>query len=170
MIYQCTLDTPLGAATASATDNALTGFWFIGQKYYPANAQHWIEKPDYPVFAALRVWLDAYFAGENPALDLPLKPKGTDFQEAVWKILLQIPHGKLSTYGDIAKQMAAQRGLSSMSSQAVGGAVGHNPISVLIPCHRVIGSTGSLTGYAGGIDKKIALMHLEGASVNGQLI
>lgn len=170
MIYQCTLDTPLGAATASAADNALTGFWFIGQKYYPANTQHWIEKPDYPVFAALRVWLDAYFAGKNPTLDLPLNPKGTAFQEAVWKILLQIPHGKLSTYGDIAKQMAKQRGLSSMSSQAVGGAVGHNPISVLIPCHRVIGSTGSLTGYAGGIDKKIALLHLEGANMNGQLI
>ncbi len=166
MIYKCTLDTPLGAATASAADNALTGFWFAGQKYYPANTAAWVDKPDYPVFAALRTWLKAYFAGENPVLDLPLKPKGTFFQNAVWEMLLQIPHGELTTYGDIAKRLAEKQGLASMSSQAVGGAVGHNPISVLIPCHRVIGSTGSLTGYAGGIDKKKALLGLEGADLS----
>ena len=93
MIHTCTIDTPLGAATAAAEDEALTGFWFIGQKYYPGTAAVWEEKPDLPVFATLRAWLAGYFAGENPAVDFPLKPKGTDFQKAVWEILLRIPHG-----------------------------------------------------------------------------
>jgi methylated-DNA-[protein]-cysteine S-methyltransferase len=163
--------------TAAAEDGALTGLWVIGQKYYPP-AGDWTSRPDYPVFEALREWLAVYFSGRAPppwkgrrlpgagaetgAGELRLNPRGTDFQKAVWEILLAIPYGELSTYGAIAKELAAARGLDSMSAQAAGGAVGHNPISVLIPCHRVLGSTGSLTGYAGGLDKKRALLRLEG--------
>jgi methylated-DNA-[protein]-cysteine S-methyltransferase len=171
-IYTCTVDTPLGAMTASAEDDALTGLWFIGQKYYPETLG-WTDKPDYPPFASLRVWLEIYFTGKSPppiegrlpargAGDLRLNPKGTLFQKAVWEQLLAIPYGKSSAYGEIAKKIAADRDLSSMSAQAVGGAVGHNPISILIPCHRVLGAGGSLTGYAGGLDKKKALLRVEG--------
>jgi methylated-DNA-[protein]-cysteine S-methyltransferase len=172
MIYTCTVDTPLGAMTASAEDGALTGLWFIGQKYCPQTAG-WTDNPGYPPFAVLRAWLDIYFAGTSPPPikgplpacgtgDLRLNPKGTPFQKAVWEQLLVIPYGKSDTYGEIAKKIAAGRGLSSMSAQAVGGAVGHNPVSILIPCHRVLGAGGSLTGYAGGLDKKEALLRLEG--------
>jgi methylated-DNA-[protein]-cysteine S-methyltransferase len=158
--------------TAAAEDDALTGLWFIGQKYYPQTAG-WTDEPGYPPFAALRAWLDSYFAGESPppaggrlpvraAGALRLNPRGTDFQKVVWEQLLSIPYGKSITYGEIAKIIAPRRGLSSLSAQAVGGAVGHNPISLLIPCHRVLGAGGTLTGYAGGLDKKEALLRLEG--------
>ena len=166
MTYSCTIETPLGAAMAAAEGDALTGFWFIGQKYYPAAASGWEERPDLPVFAALRSWLKSYFAAEKPSLDIPLAPRGTEFQRAVWDALVRIPRGQVTTYGEIARELAKSRGTSAMSAQAVGGAVGHNPISVLIPCHRVVGSTGSLTGYAGGLEKKEALLSLEGADVS----
>ncbi|GHT65897.1 methylated-DNA--protein-cysteine methyltransferase [Spirochaetia bacterium] len=161
-IYTCSIETPLGAMTAAAEDEALTGLWFVGQKYYPAKIDAWIKKPDYPVFEKLRSWLGAYFEGKKPRMDFPLKPQGTAFQKSVWEILLQIPYGEVTTYGEIAKQLARKQGFASMSAQAVGGAVGHNPISVLIPCHRVLGADGSLTGYAGGLDKKKYLLKLEG--------
>ncbi len=161
--YTCTIDTPLGAITASANEDAITGLWFIGQKYYPAGVEGWIEAPDHAAFHALRAWLAAYFAGERRLPALKLAPAGTPFQKAVWDILLQIPLGKLTTYGAIAGKLADARGAASMSAQAVGGAVGHNPISLVIPCHRVIGANGSLTGYAGGLEKKKALLVLEGA-------
>lgn len=157
------VETPLGKALVSAENDAVTGFWFIGQKYFPKNAEQWPVKQDAPIFATLQEWFDAYFAGKNPPLGFTCAPKGSEFQKAVWDILLQIPHGKLTTYGAIAKQMAKRMGRETMSAQAVGGAVGHNPISVIIPCHRVVGTNGSLTGYAGGIDKKTALLRLEGA-------
>jgi methylated-DNA-[protein]-cysteine S-methyltransferase len=163
MTYVHTLKTPLGPATARAEDCALTGFWFIGQKYYPAKTDHWIQKPDHPVFTRLEAWLENYFAGRDPPRDFILDPPGTAFQKKVWEILLRIPYGKLSTYGKIAGQLATREGRASMSAQAVGGAVGHNPISLLIPCHRVVGADGSLTGYAGGLGKKTALLLLEGA-------
>lgn len=159
----CTLETPLGKAIAGAEEDAVTGFWFVGQKYYPKNAGSWRENPEYPVFSLLRSWLAEYFAGKCPQAAVPLKPHGTPFQRGVWNILLHIPYGQLTTYGHIAAKMAAARNLATMSAQAVGGAVGHNPISVLIPCHRVVGSSGKLTGYAGGLDKKEALLRLEGA-------
>jgi methylated-DNA-[protein]-cysteine S-methyltransferase len=111
----------------------------------------------------LRHWLCRYFAGEAPVVDFALAPRGTPFQEAVWGLLLEIPYGGLTTYGAMARRMAAKMGVKSMSAQAVGGAVGHNPISIVIPCHRVVGSNGSLTGYAGGIDRKTLLLRLEGA-------
>ncbi|HJV66000.1 MAG TPA: methylated-DNA--[protein]-cysteine S-methyltransferase [Geomonas sp.] len=179
MTYRCTIDTPLGPMTAAAEDDAIVGLWFDGQKYFPAGAADWTEAPGLAAFAALREQLQCYFSGDlNPILTLalPLKgregqgapvkltldPKGTDFQKAVWEVLLRIPVGTTVTYGDIARQIAAQRGRPSMSAQAVGSAVGHNPISILIPCHRVLGCNGKLTGYAGGLDRKEALLRLEG--------
>lgn len=167
-IHTCRMDTPLGPATVSAKNNAIAGFWFIGQKYYPPKEREWDEDPDYPVFAHLRQWLDAYFAGKRPSLDFPLEPDGSPFRKAVWDILLAIPYGELTTYGAISRQMATAMALPSMSAQAVGGAVGHNPISLVIPCHRVVGTSGSLTGYAGGLDKKKALLRLEGIPLPGE--
>lgn len=165
MIYTCTIDTPLGPMTASANKSALIGLWFLGQKHYPTDTDAWIYESDYPIFVELRGWLAYYFAGNNSRFEIELEPKGTPFQKLVWNILLEIPYGQMTTYGEIAKKLAALKGLSTMSSQAVGGAVGHNPISIIIPCHRVVGSDRSLTGYAGGIDRKSALLSLEHAIV-----
>lgn len=155
----CLIDSPLGKIRASADDTGLTGLWFEGQKYYPSNAQNWTEAPREKIFVSLRAWLKDYFAGKKPSLTFTLAPKGTDFQKAVWKRLLTIPHGGTSSYG----RLAAELGKPAAAARAVGGAVGHNPISIIIPCHRVLGSTGGLTGYAGGLDKKRALLKLEGA-------
>ncbi len=160
-VYSCTFATPLGDVTASAAAEALTGLWFNGQKYYPVNTTTWVNEPDHPVFTRLRTWLSRYFRGIRTAPDVLLEPKGTTFQRAVWNMLLEIPYGQVTTYGEIARKIAASRDLHSMSAQAVGGAVGHNPISILIPCHRVVGADGGLTGYAGGLDKKEALLRLE---------
>jgi len=148
--------------TAAAEDGALIGLWFIGQKYYPTTPATWLREPDYPVFTALRSHLSRYFAGKDPGRDIVLSPQGSPFRKSVWDILLKIPFGEVMTYGEIAQAIAHAEGLASMSSQAVGGAVGHNPISILIPCHRVVGADGSLTGYAGGVDRKDALLRLEG--------
>ncbi|SHH66084.1 methylated-DNA-[protein]-cysteine S-methyltransferase [Sporobacter termitidis DSM 10068] len=161
MTHTSIIDTPLGPVRASAEQDALTGLWFVGQKYYPSGTDAWADAPDAPVFNTLREWLADYFSGGRHAPLPALAPKGTAFQKAVWDILLQIPYGRVTTYGEIAKQLAAARRLPSMSAQAVGGAVGHNPISILIPCHRVVGADGSLTGYAGGLEKKTALLQLE---------
>jgi methylated-DNA-[protein]-cysteine S-methyltransferase len=168
MVYTCSIDTPLGMITAAAENAALTGLWFVGQKYYPAGTAGWIRDSDYPVFATLRRHLADYFSGRdrrNCWPDLPLAPAGTPFRQAVWDLLLKIPFGQVTTYGEIAGCLARNWGLSSMSAQAVGGAVGHNPISLLIPCHRVVGSDRSLTGYAGGLDKKQSLLLLEQADL-----
>jgi len=152
-------ETPLGKIQAAARENALTGLWFIGQKYFPAGTGSWNNEPDYPVFLSLKSWLNDYFEKKKPETRIPLTPAGTDFQQAVWKLLLEIPYGRTSTYGAIASRLVAAG--KKASAQAVGGAVGHNPVSLLIPCHRVLGSDGSLTGYAGGIEKKRALLELE---------
>ena len=157
--YTTILDTPLGKIQVAACDKGLCGLWFIGQKYFPKDAGTWHMEPDDPVFVSLKIWLDDYFAGEQPKLTISLSPQGSEFRQAVWKLLLSIPYGKTSTYGAIAAQLATNG--KKASAQAVGGAVGHNPISLLIPCHRVMGSDGSLTGYAGGLDKKRALLELE---------
>jgi methylated-DNA-[protein]-cysteine S-methyltransferase len=141
---------------ASAEHDALTGLWFIGQKYYPKAVDTWTVCQNYAVFQSLRDWLEQYFAGKNLKPVILLNPQGTAFQKTVWEILQKIPYGKTLTYGEIAQQISGRQ-----AAQAVGGAVGHNPISLLIPCHRVIGSAGSLTGYAGGIEKKKALLERE---------
>jgi methylated-DNA-[protein]-cysteine S-methyltransferase len=167
MLYTSTLKTPLGPITVAAENEALTGLWFVNQKYYPCQRSEWIDKSDYPLFKSLEAWLRDYFSGKNPKPDFKLDPRGTVFQKRVWKLLLKIPYGKTSTYGAIAKGLAGlpnrQVAEKSSSARAVGGAVGHNPISILIPCHRVLGASGNITGYAGGIDKKRALLQLEGA-------
>lgn len=156
---------PVGALTLASDGNSLTGLWLRGQKYFGATLENGAENRSIPVFEQTRQWLDRYFDGENPALSLPLAPPGSDFRKAVWDLLLAIPYGTTTTYGDIAKKLAAKIGRPSMSAQAVGGAVGHNPISIVIPCHRVVGTNGSLTGYAGGIDKKVKLLALEQADL-----
>ena len=165
MIYTCTVETPLGAMTAAAENEALIGLWFIGQKYYPTTTARWVWEPDYPVFTALRRRLSRYFSGRDGGQDLPLAPHGSPFRKAVWDALARIPFGQTVTYGAIAREIARSQGLSAMSAQAVGGAVGHNPLTILIPCHRVVGCNGRLTGYAGGLDKKEALLRLEGVEL-----
>lgn len=162
MVSICKYRSPLGDLLLAADEEGLTGLWFVGHKYYANGLPDESIWQETKILTETRRWLDIYFSGEEPKFTPPLHPVGTAFRQAVWKILLQIPYGQTVTYGEIAQQLAAEQGISTMSAQAVGGAVGHNKISIIIPCHRVIGADGSLTGYAGGIDKKIALLKLEG--------
>lgn len=158
-------DSPLGSITVSGTENAITGLWFDGQKYFGDTLSHECEEKYLPVFEQADLWLDIYFSGKAPDFTPPIFFKGTDFRMAVWEVLKKIPYGKTITYGKIASEIARQRGVPKMSAQAVGNAVGHNPISLIIPCHRVVGANGSLTGYAGGTDKKAKLLELENAEI-----
>ncbi len=155
-------DSPLGGITLASDGNALTGLWFDRQKYFGATLDESREEKELPVFQQADQWLNIYFSGKKPEFMPPLVMNTTPFRKIVWHILLSIPYGQTMTYGEIAKQAAKTMGLTHMSAQAVGGAVGHNSISLIIPCHRVVGSNGSLTGYAGGIDKKIKLLQWEG--------
>jgi len=168
MYYSTTYRSSVGKITLACDGVNLAGLWFEGQKYYGASIpEKMTENNGIPVFAAAKNWLDRYFAGKKPAIsELPLAPIGGEFRQKVWKMLCEIPYGDVISYGGIAKKMAAKMKKESMSSQAVGGAVGHNPISIIIPCHRVVGANGSLTGYAGGIDKKIKLLELEGVDMS----
>lgn len=162
MDYLSHYASPLGPIALSSDGESLTGLWFDGQKYFGATLSEEQREKDLPVFDGARRWLDAYFQGRDPGFTPPLNPRGTPFQKAVWDILLTIPRGSTLTYGQIADRVAKAMGRGRMSAQAVGGAVGHNPISILIPCHRVVGTNGSLTGYAGGVDKKLWLLQCEG--------
>lgn len=168
MFYSTHYSSPLGLLTLASDGDNLVGLWIKGQKYYGNTVdKDRTTKDNLPIFTATNHWLDRYFTGRKPAIsDLPLAPIGGDFRKAVWNILCDIPYGEYTTYGDIAKNMAARVGKTSMSSQAVGVAVGHNPISIIIPCHRVVGANGSLTGYAGGISKKIKLLKHEGVDMS----
>ncbi len=152
---------PIGKILLAADDIGLTGLWFEGQKYFALYLQEEHEEKDLPIFEGAKRWLDIYFSGKEPDFKLPIHFVGSDFQNEVWEILYSIPYGKTMTYGEIAKQIAKKHGITKMSAQAVGGAVGRNEISIIVPCHRVVGKNGSLTGYAGGMDKKIALLKLE---------
>ena len=158
----------MGKITLACDGANLAGLWFEGQKYFGASIPEKMTKnDDIPVFTASKNWLDRYFAGEKPAVsELPLAPIGSEFRQKVWKMLCEIPYGEVTSYSGIAKKIAVKMKKESMSSQAVGGAVGHNPISIIIPCHRVVGANGSLTGYAGSIDKKIKLLELEGIDMS----
>ena len=158
---------PLGALLLSSDGSALTGLWFEGQKYFADTLSDIRDERPLPIFEQTVRWLETYFAGEAPDFTPPLAAKGTPFRKAVWDVLLTIPYGQTTTYGDIAAIIAAQRGLERVSAQAVGGAVGHNPISLIIPCHRVLGADGSLTGYAGGIEKKRWLLEMEKGEKHG---
>lgn len=159
MSFATHVDSPVGRLLLTSDGTHLTGLWLEGQKYFAATADaERVVKDDLPIFGKTRDWLARYFAGEKPDIfALPLAPKGSDFRQAVWKILCGIPYGKTITYGGIARRIG-----KSGAAQAVGGAVGHNPISIIIPCHRVLGTNGSLTGYAAGLNTKIRLLQLEG--------
>lgn len=159
-------DSPMGDLLLAADDQGLTGLWIKGQKYFAYYLEPEHKEAGCFAFEKAFEWLDIYFAGRDPGFLPPIHMVGTDFQKAVWEILLKIPYGHTTTYGKIAGQIAAKKGIAHMSAQAVGGAVGHNEISIIIPCHRVVGSNGSLTGYAGGIDKKIRLLKLEGTDMS----
>lgn len=169
MFYSTTYASPLGALTLAGDGDNLVGLWMAGQKYFAATVKSAVEKKTgLPVFAEAKKWLDAYFAGKKPAAsELPLAPSGGEFRKIVWDILREIPYGQCATYGEIAEKTASRMGRKNMSGRAVGGAVGHNPISIIIPCHRVVGSNGNLTGYAGGIDRKVKLLEHEGADMSG---
>lgn len=168
MYYSTIYSSPVGMITLASDGNSLIGAWIEGQKYHgDIILREMSSKDSLPIFVTTKNWLDRYFAGQKPAVsEIPLAPIGGEFRQNVWEILCQIPYGKVVTYGDIAKQMAQKMNKANMSCQAVGGAVGHNPISIIIPCHRVVGSKGSLTGYAGGISKKVKLLELEGVDMS----
>ena len=154
-------NSPLGGILLAADEIGLTGLWFNGQKYFARSLPAGYTEQNTPALSEAKRWLEVYFTGKEPDFMPPLHIVGSAFRRAVWEILLQIPYGKTTTYGEIARQLAKKQKLPRMSAQAVGGAVGHNEISIIIPCHRVVGTNGSLTGYAGGIDKKIKLLELE---------
>lgn len=168
MSYSTHYSSPLGMIMLASDGENIIGLWLKGQKYFAVTmTEEMTEKGDLPVFIAAKNWLNRYFASEKPAIsELPLAPRGGEFRRTVWNILCQIPYGEVTTYGKIAKEIAGRMGKESMSGQAVGGAVGHNPISIIIPCHRVVGANGSLTGYAGGIDKKLRLLEHEGVDTS----
>ena len=168
MYYSTTYLSPVGTLTLGSDGEHLVGVWLDGQKYFGgAVAKEFTARDGLPGFSTTRDLLDRYFAGEKPSpSELPLHPIGGEFRQQVWRLLCQIPYGEITTYGTLAKELAARMGRNSMSGQAVGGAVGHNPISIIIPCHRVVGANGSLTGYAGGIPTKIKLLEHEGADLS----
>ena len=166
MFYSAEYDSPVGTLTLASDGAALCGLWLDGQKYHGDTLPEApVPRDDAPAFAETRRWLDAYFAGEHPAIsDVPLAPIGSEFRQIVWRILTEIPYGELTTYGQIAERVRTIRGRAS--ALAVGGAVGHNPISIIIPCHRVVGADGSLTGYAGGLKRKTWLLEHEGVDMS----
>lgn len=198
MIYTMQYESPLGPIVVSCDDDAITGLWFEGQKYFgstlpaespapgsatptpapgsttstpspeatPTQAPATPQSP-HPLLAEATRWLDIYFSGRRPDFTPPLRLPSTPFRALVSEIMLAIPYGTTTTYAAIAAEVARRQGRSSSSAQAVGGAVGHNPISLIIPCHRVVGSNGSLTGYAGGLRRKVALLTLEGTDTSG---
>lgn len=154
-------DSPLGGITLAGEDGALTGLWFDGQLYFGSTLPPGCETGRLPVFGEACRWLDRYFSGRDPGFLPPLSLQATPFRRAVWEELLAIPFGQTLTYGELSRRIAVRFGRATMSAQAVGDAVGHNPVSLIIPCHRVVGSDGSLTGYAGGLDRKARLLRLE---------
>ena len=166
MVSVCHYESPLGGILLAADEVGLTGLWFDGQKYFARDLPGEHAEQETPILAEAKRWLDMYFTGRNPDFLPPLHPIGSTFRQSVWEILLQIPYGKTITYGEIARQLAERQGTARVSAQAVGGAVGHNVISIIVPCHRVVGTNGSLTGYAGGIGRKVKLLELEGADMS----
>ena len=164
MLYATTLPSPLGELTLVSTDAALVGLWLERHTFLAATSGRAVEqRPDAAPLAQGLEWLAAYFAGGRPAIgDLPLAPGGTPFRKLIWQFLRDIPYGECVTYGELARKAARALGKERMSGRAVGGAVGQNPLSIIIPCHRVVGAGGKLTGYGGGIARKIRLLELEG--------
>lgn len=172
MLYTMHYDSPIGRLLLMEKEEALTGLWIEGQKYFLGTLrENMEEKKDSSILNRTKDWLDRYFRGEKPQIsELTLEPMGSEFRKMVWKILCEIPYGEVTTYGDISRKIADNRGIDRMSAQAVGQAVGHNPISIIIPCHRVVGTGGSLTGYAGGLQRKVSLLTLEGVSMENLFV
>lgn len=167
MHYISDYQSPLGEILLAADSVGLTGLWFKGQKYFAPSIGNDCEvKKTAPIDAA-REWLDEYFSAKKPTVEVPLHFEGSEFQKEVWTLLCDIPYGETTTYGEIAEKVAKTHGKTHMSAQAVGGAVGHNKIGIIVPCHRVVGSNGSMTGYAGGISKKVELLKIEKAWQEG---
>lgn len=160
-MFESRLHSPLGEVRLRSDGESLTGLWFVGQ-VNDAKAISDLEiKNDLPIFGQVESWLESYFSGKQTSITIPLQPKGTSFQQRVWQILQEIPYGETMTYGEIAQRIAKEKGVETFSAQAVGQAVGKNPISILIPCHRVLGKNGALTGYAGGVHRKEQLLRIE---------
>lgn len=159
MDYVRIYDSPLGKITIMSDGEDLTGLWFEGQKHMPSGLSGSTECP--PVLRETERWLDLYFSGNDPGFTPPLRMEGTEFQKEIWKILLTVPYGNTVTYGEIANTYTSAHGCGRMSAQAVGGAVSRNPISIIVPCHRILGANGSMTGYAGGLWRKETLLKLE---------
>jgi len=170
MEYTHHYDSPLGGIMLASDGEALIGLWFDGQKYFADTLENENGEKALPVFEEAEKWLDIYFGGKVPDFTPPLNMKTSQFRKAVWEIMLTIPYGQTMTYGEIAGRIARDKGLVRMSARAVGGAVGHNSISLIIPCHRVVGTNGSMTGYAGGIDKKVKLLTMEKADLSSLFI
>lgn len=172
MIYRTDYESPLGRVTLASDGESIVGLWLEGQKYFGDTVNEEMRRDNrLAIFAKAGDWLNRYFRGEKPAIaDIPLTPAGNRFRQEVWKILCDIPYGEVMTYGAIARMIAERMGLEKMSAQAVGGAVGHNPVSIIIPCHRVVGTNGSLTGYAGGIRTKIRLLEHEKVDMTGLFV
>ena len=160
MYYIMKYPSPVGELTVASDGENIIGLWLEGQKYFAATINEDAIEKELPIFDEARRWLDIYFSGREPDFLPPLAPRGSEFRRAVWGELLRIPYGETVSYGEIAKRLGGKT-----SARAVGGAVGHNPISIIIPCHRVVGAKGSLTGYAGGVDKKKQLLRLEKAVI-----
>lgn len=167
MQYTCHYESPLGGILLACDEVGLTGLWFYGQKYFAHGLDADSEEKNTAVFDRTKKWLDTYFAEKAPDFTPPLHLIGSDFRTGVWKLLLEIPYGQVETYGALAGKLAGQ---TTSAARAVGGAVGHNKISIIIPCHRVVGANGSLTGYAGGIEKKLSLLRLEKADIKAFFI
>ena len=155
------IQTPLGEVRLRSDGKSLTGLWFVGQVNDAKDNSDIEIKDDLPIFGQVETWLESYFSGKQTSIKIPLQPKGTSFQQRVWQILQEIPYGETMTYGEIAQRIAKEKGVETFSAQAVGQAVGKNPISILIPCHRVLGKNGALTGYAGGVHRKEQLLRIE---------
>lgn len=166
MDYTHHYTSPLGGITIASDGEALIGLWFDGQKFFANTLQEMHKEKSLPIFTEADHWLDVYFSHKIPDFTPKLHLRATPYRKSVWKILMSIPYGQTTTYGQIADQLAQQAGILRMSAQAVGNAVGHNAISIIIPCHRVVGKNGSLTGYAAGVDKKAKLLKLEGIDTN----
>lgn len=166
MDYVWTYDSPLGVLTLASDGTALTGLWFAGQLHFASTLDPDHRLSRRPEFDPAMRWLDVYFSGREPDFTPPLHLRGSAFRQAVWAQLLQIPYGATRTYGAIAGCLAREAGRSRLSAQAVGGAVGHNPVSLIVPCHRVVGRGGAMVGYAGGIWRKEWLLALEQRQVS----
>ena len=166
MNYTHGYSSPLGGITMASDGQSLTGLWFDGQRYYADTLQEPFREGPLPIFDEADRWLDLYFSGKVPDFTPKLRLQGTAFRKLVWEVLLTIAYGQVVTYGDLAEEIARRTGRVSMAPRAVGGAVAHNPLSLIIPCHRVVGAGGSLTGYAGGIERKRRLLTLEGVDLS----